>query len=393
MCTQVHFANKQRGAIASLGGTDSFLGAGQRWGLKEDKIIEMIEGGKWSFFVDAPTETPPNRVKIVVAMKAADGRKFLKTEPDGDEPNNLLALPEQNPPLTDVDPPGLGAGLPPARKPELKGVFSAAQPAPLPQPDANGLLPVLPSTHIFIRFSAPFSNRYEVRVNGEFPLYEAPSETFRLPEPLEKQGWFALSHIGYFGPFDPQTPLQIARDMTIYQLRVRLPETVIQAPLVSILLAQLSANPNCQKPYDKSAYLLLTLSRPPPAPPPTDTRDPSGVETIGLVQKTEGDKFDFTALVGGARLKDARITTVGNVSRDKDGQPTPHFFKVDHTDDDGATVSHVGTVVQPYMLAGESNTDFAGLLVNGTWSVRVTGPNLISLDPRRIALEVAWRRN
>ena len=42
------------------------------------------------FYVDRPHG---DRVKLVVA-KSAQGNKYVKTESDGDQPNNLLSLPE-----------------------------------------------------------------------------------------------------------------------------------------------------------------------------------------------------------------------------------------------------------------------------------------------------------
>lgn len=59
----------------------------QRWKMTEDEAISAIERGQHSFFV-----MRPDRVKVVVAQRL--GHKYLKTEPDGEQPNNLLALPE-----------------------------------------------------------------------------------------------------------------------------------------------------------------------------------------------------------------------------------------------------------------------------------------------------------
>jgi hypothetical protein len=61
-----------------------------RWKLTLDEAIQGIEDGKWRFYVERPTG---DSVWVVVAVSAA-GRKYLKTQADGDQPNNLLSLPE-----------------------------------------------------------------------------------------------------------------------------------------------------------------------------------------------------------------------------------------------------------------------------------------------------------
>ena len=61
---------------------------GTRWKLAETHAIQGIETGQWTFIVNVQGV----RVRVIVAMHA--GRKYLKTENDGYEPNNLLSLPE-----------------------------------------------------------------------------------------------------------------------------------------------------------------------------------------------------------------------------------------------------------------------------------------------------------
>jgi Protein of unknown function (DUF3892) len=61
---------------------------GTRWRLAEDEAISGIESGRWRFWVSANGQS----VWVVVATRL--GRKYLKTEADGEHPNNLLSLPE-----------------------------------------------------------------------------------------------------------------------------------------------------------------------------------------------------------------------------------------------------------------------------------------------------------
>ncbi len=61
-----------------------------RWQLSQEKAIAGIEDGRWRFYVERPAG---DRVWVVVAISRS-GRKYLKTEADGDQPNNLLSLPE-----------------------------------------------------------------------------------------------------------------------------------------------------------------------------------------------------------------------------------------------------------------------------------------------------------
>lgn len=69
--------------IEGIGGNN-----GQQWYVLEDNAIAAIEAGKWSFY----TNVNGHSVWIVVASH--NGRKYLKTEPDGYAPDNLLSLQE-----------------------------------------------------------------------------------------------------------------------------------------------------------------------------------------------------------------------------------------------------------------------------------------------------------
>lgn len=71
--------------IQNIGGVNS---DGTRWKLTEEQAIAGIENGKWRFYVSANGKS----VWVIIATRL--GRKYLKTEADGEHPNNLLSLPE-----------------------------------------------------------------------------------------------------------------------------------------------------------------------------------------------------------------------------------------------------------------------------------------------------------
>ncbi|MEI2432838.1 DUF3892 domain-containing protein [Lysobacter yananisis] len=72
--------------ITHIGGYPAEGGGNWKWTLEH--AIDEIEAGRWRFYVSVGGQS----VWVIVAIR--NGRKYLKTQNDGDEPNNLLSLPE-----------------------------------------------------------------------------------------------------------------------------------------------------------------------------------------------------------------------------------------------------------------------------------------------------------
>jgi Protein of unknown function (DUF3892) len=80
--------------ILGVGGLN---GDGTRWFMETEQAIQMIESGRFFFFVQDPRVPPPHgddgRVRIITDVTDA-GRKFIRTVEDADPVNNLLNLPQ-----------------------------------------------------------------------------------------------------------------------------------------------------------------------------------------------------------------------------------------------------------------------------------------------------------
>ena len=72
--------------IEKIGGTNP---NGTKWRLTQQEAISVIESNKYSFYVSKNGHV----VNVIVAVSAW-GNKYIKTENDGDQPDNLLSLPE-----------------------------------------------------------------------------------------------------------------------------------------------------------------------------------------------------------------------------------------------------------------------------------------------------------
>lgn len=72
--------------IRNIGGVNP---DGTRWRMPESQAIRDTNSGTYGFYVERPAG---HRVQVVVATRL--GANYLKTTADGEQPDNLLALPE-----------------------------------------------------------------------------------------------------------------------------------------------------------------------------------------------------------------------------------------------------------------------------------------------------------
>jgi hypothetical protein len=72
--------------IKMIGGINA---DGRCWRETQERVIALIESGQCEFFVRVDWR----EVRLVVAVSRY-GNKYLKTEADSEQPNNLLSLPE-----------------------------------------------------------------------------------------------------------------------------------------------------------------------------------------------------------------------------------------------------------------------------------------------------------
>jgi hypothetical protein len=72
--------------ILGIGGVNA---DGTRWYATQEQLIAWIESGQFEFYV----RVEGREVRVIVAVSRY-GNKYVKTQADGEQPNNLLSLPE-----------------------------------------------------------------------------------------------------------------------------------------------------------------------------------------------------------------------------------------------------------------------------------------------------------
>jgi hypothetical protein len=72
--------------IKAIGGNDS----GEQWKHAESNAIQNIKNGTYEYYV---INNEGNEISVIIA-KSKYGHEYLKTTADGEQPDNLLSLPE-----------------------------------------------------------------------------------------------------------------------------------------------------------------------------------------------------------------------------------------------------------------------------------------------------------
>jgi len=86
---EIKWISRSAGSPASVTHVSGIYVDGTPWKLTEEDAIRGIEAGLLEFFVVADKHT----LDVIVAG-TRKGRKFLKTESDGERPDYLLRLPD-----------------------------------------------------------------------------------------------------------------------------------------------------------------------------------------------------------------------------------------------------------------------------------------------------------
>lgn len=84
MCINKSNRQSAHERITHVGGTTP-----KRWKITQPEAIAHIKSGEWKFY----TSVNGKSVWVIVA-RTGQGHEYLKTENDGEQPNNLLSLPE-----------------------------------------------------------------------------------------------------------------------------------------------------------------------------------------------------------------------------------------------------------------------------------------------------------